>query len=421
LIHSRASSEDPEKVLQVKSRHFVKWTNANGVVSFILNTRVAPSQQSFYYTNPSFAANNRYLWFYAAYPPQRHRSLGVIDFGRDEVRHYPETAFDAASPLVDSETGDVYWVETPVSDSDHYRVFRRGPQAQDARVEIARIPHFGEGVLPPRQVATHLSFNANRTALGFDSGNYSPGNETYAGVVPLTGEEAQVWAVFGRRYNHALMNPVWPDVMLIAQDYYHDQSPGVSLNAGRISIDNRMWLLFADGQVLPIFPEPNKIYHEWWDASGKAVWYIDKQGNRGGVGTCRVHVDIDSRTVKTPILIWPNAVGHSHGSHTGTYLVGDHGYKSWEKTDSVRVSFYNSLSRTEVDIVTTMSFPEHPQYHTHPHPQFTQGDRYICYTTTVLGHTTLALCPVEQLIQSSRSLSENPPDRGTLLGMDFVG
>lgn len=33
----------------------------------------------------------------------------------------------------------------------------------------------------------------------------------------------------------------------------------------------------------------------------------------------------------------------------------------------------------------------------HPHPQFCLNDRYICYTTNVLGRVDVALTPVEAL------------------------
>ena len=37
------------------------------------------------------------------------------------------------------------------------------------------------------------------------------------------------------------------------------------------------------------------------------------------------------------------------------------------------------------------------RYHVHPHPQFCQRDRYICYTTNVLATVDLALVSVEHL------------------------
>ena len=39
-------------------------------------------------------------------------------------------------------------------------------------------------------------------------------------------------------------------------------------------------------------------------------------------------------------------------------------------------------------------------YHIHPHPQFCGGDRYVCYTTNVLGMVDIAFAPVETLLNA---------------------
>ncbi len=387
-----------------QSKHFTKWTNDNGIVSYVLSTRVAPFQQSMYYTNISFTNDGKYLWFSAAFPPANNKCLGVVDFVNDEVRVYKETVFEGASPLIDLDNGQAYWVEARGRQrniGDYYRIFKRGAQADDAIEEVGRIPHLVEGSAPPRQVATHLTFNADKTAIGFDSGNYA-NNKTFAGVVSLDTGTAKVWGEFDRRYNHGLMHPTDKDVMLIMQDYFTDNLGEFGEKGARVGIENRMWLIFSDGEKKAVFPSPNSIYHEWWSTDGRYLWYIDKDGNYGGVGTCRVAVDTKRRLIGKPRLIWPNAVGHSHCDGSGRYLVGDHNYKSWKDTNTVRVSFYNAAKAVEVDIVTSMQYPQYDQYHTHPHPQFAKNDEFICYTATFMGYDTLALCPVKQLIEHKK-------------------
>jgi len=384
-----------------RSKHFTAWRNDNGIVSYVLTTQAAPFQQSMYYTNLTFTTDGKYLWFSAAFPPANTKCLGVVDFIKDEVRIYKDTVFEGAVPLIDLESGDAYWVEARGGQrhiGDYYRVFKRGAGADAAIQEVGRIPHLVEGSAPPRQVATHLTFNADKTGIGFDSGNYA-NNKTFAGVVSLATGQAGIWGELDRRYNHGLMHPTDKDVMLIMQDYFTDNAGQFGEKGARVGIENRMWLLFSDGEKKAVFPTPNSIYHEWWDVDGKYLWYIDKSGNCGGVGTCRVAVDTKRRQIGKPRLVWPNAVGHSHCDSSGRYLVGDHNYKSWKDTNTARVSFYNAAKAAEVNIVTSMPYPKYDQYHTHPHPQFAKNDEFICYTTTVMGFDTLALCPVKQLIE----------------------
>ena len=54
------------------SRHpyFTEWTDpVSNVKSYVLTQAAAPLQQSFYFTNSSLSADEKYLWFYACYPP----------------------------------------------------------------------------------------------------------------------------------------------------------------------------------------------------------------------------------------------------------------------------------------------------------------------------------------------------------------
>ena len=53
-----------------KHPYFTEWIDPeSGVRSYVLTKKLAPLQQSFYFTNSSFSADEQYLWFYAAFPP----------------------------------------------------------------------------------------------------------------------------------------------------------------------------------------------------------------------------------------------------------------------------------------------------------------------------------------------------------------
>src|SRR5258706_14648651 len=106
---ARATIAPKPTVQPEESPLFTRWHDpVSGVESLILRNAAAPFQQSFYFVNPSFTADARYLWFYAVHPPGGHH-LGVADLVEQTVRYCPETLFLDASPYVDPVTGEVYW------------------------------------------------------------------------------------------------------------------------------------------------------------------------------------------------------------------------------------------------------------------------------------------------------------------------
>ena len=78
--------------------HFERWMDPeSGIESFILKERVAPVQQSFYFTNSSISADEQWLWFYTAFPPNRQRMLGVVSLDPgNPVIEYPTKAANIA-------------------------------------------------------------------------------------------------------------------------------------------------------------------------------------------------------------------------------------------------------------------------------------------------------------------------------------
>lgn len=395
--------EAPDAYLQQKlgsSKHFRKYVNRNGIVSYVLQTHLTKYQLSMYYTNPSVTDDGRYIWFWLS-DSRGNFTVALFDVEKDEVRQYKKMKIASSSSYVDVKTGEVYWVKPSSGQrfiGDFYDVLKRGPLPDDKIMRVAGIPHFVDDASGPRQVVTHLSPTADHSGFAFDSGNYPTNNKTYVGVVPIDGQKPKLWAVLDRRYNHAQMHPVYNDVMLVAQDYFKDQTGQYGAPDIRIPIDNRMWIVYADGTVNPVFPKPNNIYHEWWDASGNYLWYIDKSGNRGGKGVCRVAYNYKDRSFGEPELIWADALSHASSSKSGDYLVADHGYKQWEKTDSVRVSFFNMKTREEIDIVSKLSYSG---IQNHPHPHFAMNDKIICYTFSEPGANTFALTFTRPLIYAS--------------------
>lgn len=367
------------------SRLFSRWRDpGSGVESLLLTERVAPHQQSFYFTNPSFSADGRFLWLYLAFPPSPGRLLGCLDFATESLRAFPETQFLNASPLVAVDTGTVYW-------NSAAELWRRGPDPA-ARPELLNaLPDKLIRGRTPHRTATHLTWRADHQAMNFD---LEVGHEWHVGEFPLDGSPPQVWQSFDRCYNHGQFSPTDPDLQLINQDSWRDVVTGQARGYNgatdqRYGYNRRMWLLRRGQAAEPIFPEETPLHgHEWWDPDGRHVWYVHY-----GVGT--EIVDIQTRARR---LVWPSRrVSHSHSDRTGRYLVSDVCH------ERLHVSFINLATGREVVIAGDLPPPppESRCHHVHPHPQFCAGDRYVAYTTTALGRVDFALAEVAALVAAT--------------------
>ncbi len=369
-----------------ESSLFTRWRDPSSQVeSLLLDPDTAPLQQSFYYTNPSFSADGRFLWIYCAFPPagngNQGRSLAVVDFELQQVRHYPETGFLDASPAVDLASGEVYWCSG-------LEIWKRGPLAGDSPVLVNRFPASLALNRRPWRIATHLTFSADRRALNIDA---EIGRQWFIGHAPLDGGDVVIWRQFDRCYNHGQFSPAAPDLQLINQDSSTDPVTGESPN-----YENRMWLIRRDGHAAPIFADATasgaaKHGHEWWSADGRHVWYIHY-----GRGVMRVN---PFSATSEPELMWASdTVSHAHTDTSESYVVAD--CQPGVATGISKVIFYNRKTGREIALVSHLPYPPDDlrRYHVHPHAQFCLGDRYICYTTTVRGRIDVALVPVATLI-----------------------
>ena len=358
---------------------FTRWSDpVSGVESYILSHRVAPIQQTFYFTHSGFSDDGRHLWFYCSFPPGGDayygRQLGVLDFVTQTIRHFPETQFMDASPFVDGTTGEVYWVTG-------LEIWKRGPGISDISQRIGTFPAELANNRRPLRMATHLSLSSDRKAFAIDA---LIGNDCFVGDLPLDGSGFRLWDKYDCCYNHAQFSPTDPDLILLAQDGWHDAASGV-----KGETHDRMWLLRRGEKIRPIYPDdPSAMRgHEWWDSDGVHVWYIHYR-----LGTEKVNIVTGERQ-----NIWPNGHTHSHCDREGKYLVGDIN----PVPDDWRIAFYNIATGKEISIVTDLprlSFPR-SRYHVHPHPRFCFNDRYICYTTNVFGSIDVALIPVAALVE----------------------
>jgi len=366
------------------SRLFSRWRNpANGVESLILTERLAPVQQSFYFTNPSLTDDGRFLWVTCQYPPPGGKHAvsvsGVVDFEKDEMRVYQEVQQATGRPLVDPLTGDIYWAQ----DLD---VWKRGPGAEDKAVKINRFPkELVDGKL--ERLATHFTFSANRRALNIDARFVrKDGSQIcYIGDMPIDGSPFRLWQkIEGVFHDHSLFSPTNPDEQMFAWEYWQDHT----------AFDHnlpyhRLWFIRRGEKARPILQKPvSHSGHEWWDPDGKHVWYVHY-----GVAIKKVEVATGREW-----SVWDGHLSHGYSDRSGRYLVAD--IMADPVISDCHVVFRDTVTGKEVEIVNRPPLAAELTQcvHLHPHPQFCQHDRYICHTTTVFDRVDLALVPTADLI-----------------------
>jgi len=362
---------------------FAPWKNlVSKVTLYLLTQKVAPVQEAFYFVNDGMSQDGRYLWFYCAFPPSgsaaQGRTLGVVDFQAQEVRHFPETQFNNVSPFIDAATGQAYW-------GGGDTLWRRGPGAQDAVERVNSLPKELVKERSVSRLATHLTRSADGKEFFVDS---EVGLQRVFGTLPVDGGEYQMWQRFERNYNHAQFCPTDPDLVLFAQENHTDPITGL-----RFGIEDRLWMMRRGEPPRPILPTPTRLTHEWWDADGKHVWCIK---SREGLW----RVDVESGEVEA--IAWSGGSWHAHATHDGMYLVGDYNDRFYRGCPS-KVNFLNRKTGREVQLADNpeMFGITGANYHIDPHPRFCCGDQYVVFTTTVRGVVDLAIVPVQELVEKT--------------------
>ncbi len=355
-------------------------TPESGVTIHVLRSRVAPVQKGFYFVNASMSTDGRYLWFCCAWPPSQHKVLGVVDFEQESVRVYPETQFVHEAPYVDVDTAEVYWTTVGFGRGE---IWRRGPRAEDEAVFVNALPGELIGKRSVDRMSTHLTRSVDKRAFFVDARLASGLMHVY-GALPVDGNAFELWQRMDRNYNHAQFSPTDPDEVLLAEENHPDPITGIN-----IPITNRLWLMRRGESLRPILREPCAVTHEWWDADGKHVWCV--RGNE----TWRVRVH-DGEVEK---LSFPHHCWHSHNSRDGSMLVTDSHTGGFYRGCPSGVHFFNRDTGKRLTLANNPARQDFAGrcYHIDPHPRFCCGDRYVVFTTTILGNVDLAIVPTEHL------------------------
>jgi len=360
---------------------FTPYTNPDtGVTSYILTEKVAPVQEGFYFVNERMSSDERYLWFYCAFPPSgtagQGRTLGVVDFQEQTVIHFPETQFNHASPFIDTASADIYWC---MGDT----IWMRGPDVRDEVVRINSLPRDLAGNRVVHRLATHLTLSSDTKEFFVDA---EVGLQYIFGSLPVDGGDFQFWHRFDRNYNHAQFCPTDPDLVLFAQENHPDQLTGL-----RFGIEDRLWVIRRGEEPRPIMPTPTRLTHEWWDPDGRHAWCI-----KGREGVWRVDVE----TAEVEQITWAGGTWHSHSSKDGMFLIGDANPTFYRGCPST-VNFLNRHTNRDVQLVSNPEMANHTgaNYHIDPHPRFTCNEQYVTFTTTIRGEVDIAIVPTQDLIE----------------------
>lgn len=354
----------------------------SGVVSYLLKEVVAPVQQSFYYTQASLSADERWLWLMAAWPPAPARTLAVVslDPAKPVVRTFPQAQFPTALPLIAPDGGVWFGAGASIHHMD-----------LEGRTTLAfTLP---DDFLAGRRLdrlATHLSLSAEGRFLLLDG---AVGDRWFVGTAELATGGFRLIREFDTYHNHALFSPVHPERVTIARDQHRHPFTGVFTHHTQ-----RTFLMDTNGSdyicINPQFPcSPfHGACHEWWTRDGR-IAYIDYD-------TGAYCYDPESGATTH---VWKEPLCHAHCSGDRRFWCADQSPYFWRERPC-QVLFYDTATDCRVEIQSAMPMPgtdywaTRSTYHIDPHPQFSPRDSCVVYTATVGRRATVALTPIGSLI-----------------------
>lgn len=387
-VAAEPAPAQPELKTPETSKHFRKYVDPQtGVVSYLLNTRIAYNQQSIYFTQKSMTDDGRFIVFDISGGDRKNRkTLALFDFLKDEL--YP-LEIAGGIPFIDVKTDQLYYVNKD-------GIFRRDLLV-DPKVEIKLCPIPGELTSMGKKVhyyCTHLTLTADRSKAFLDS---RVDDRFVQGTVDLKTGKYDQWSETDFVVNHGQLHPTNDRLAMCAWEVTWKDSAGVEHPIEKINgVYPRMWLFDADGkrQMIPA-QEANYATHEHWAEDGKGFYFcangIYYHDLATGKQTCMARVK----------------AAHATMSADNNYLTHDASVGEWYRGCSWQVGFYNRLTDKGIfiyPVLPAFNTKEDPsKLHPDPHPQFVCNDRYIiCTINGGNGAMDLSVTPVDQLIEKTK-------------------
>ncbi len=368
------------------SKHFRKYTDSvSGAVSYILETRIAENQQSFYFTHNSMTDDGRFLLFSQSGGKFREAHiLGMVDFMKDEVFSLDTPGW---MPFIDQATDRMY----RVNDRGFFYRDLQADAMQD--VFVCAIPEAikAEGKKIFRY-CTHLTLTPDRKKAFLD---LRIDDKFVQGVVDLEKGTWEKWNEETFHINHGQLNPVNGDLALCAYervpwtDTKGVEHRGLVLENG---VYPRLQLISKGKRQMIPAQAKNTASHEKWTADGKGFYWCGR-----GVW---YH---DLATGEQTNLV-PFRASHATMTADRRYVTFDDraGNRGYYRGQPWKVAFWNRVLNKGVWIFSDLpayNTPENPsKLHPDPHPQFVCRDRYIVSTVNHGdGRMDIAVTPVAPL------------------------
>lgn len=363
--------------------HFQEWRDpVSGVVSYVLENKIAPIQRGMYFVVPSIRGKGNWLWFYAFRPPVKRPFLARVSLRSEtpDLQLFPHV-MPSGNPWIQA---DGQSIDVPIGDEIH-RVGADG--------ETSELFHFPDSLRGNRHLfnlCTELTPSCDGKYYLLDS---RIGNRWLISLLDIQSGELSPLRWFGNSHHHAMFSKHDPNLFMVNQGHWTDPITG-----DKMEMNVRMWLMDTrlsryepvDGGLW--FKQNSNCCHEWWTPSGKIQWCDYNEGIW----------EMDLRT-RDKTLLWEHPLVHGQTDPSERFLVGDQNPYQWNESRPCSVWFFDRQSGKEIPIVSRM--PPQPlpwrdfrTYHIDPHPHFSEDGRWIIYTTTAFGPVSVALCPVAQFI-----------------------
>ncbi|MDD4540274.1 MAG: hypothetical protein PHT80_14775 [Lentisphaeria bacterium] len=358
---------------------------ASGVVSYILDTRIAENQQSLYFTQQSMTDDGRFVVFDISGGERGNRkSFALLDFLTDTLT---PLEIRGSIPFLDPATADLYWFQ---SDG----LYRLALSAEARKSEkLCDVPvALREAGSKVHRLVTHTTLTSDRKKAFLDA---RVDDRFIQGMLTIATGEFEKWGEADFHINHGQVNPTNDRMALCAYEVSWTDKDGVLHRIEKIDGVYPRLQLLEPGKRRMIPPLFNYATHEYWAPDGKGFYYC-------GQGVIYHDLATDKAERLAPVK-----AAHATMTADKRFFTYDYSVGPWYRGCAWQVGFYNRETGKEVFIFQSLpafNTKENPStLHPDPHPQFVCGEKYIiCTINHGDGRMDLAITPVAQLADMTR-------------------